>query len=93
MPKSYDTGVQFRGTQPSDLEQLKERAKRRHVLPYDMAVIYAGLGEKDRAFEWLEKAYAERDEDLLYLKVDPVLDSLRSDQRFTDLMRRVGLSQ
>ena len=75
------------------LEELKERAKRTHVLPYDIAVIYVGLGEKDRAFEWLEKAFAERDEDLLYLKVDPVLDSLRSDPRFADLLRRVGFPQ
>jgi len=72
------------------IEQLKERAKQAHVLPYDIAVIYVGLGEKDRAFEWLEKAYADRDEDLLYLKVDPVLDSLRSDRRFADLLRRIG---
>jgi DNA-binding winged helix-turn-helix (wHTH) protein/TolB-like protein/tetratricopeptide (TPR) repeat protein len=75
------------------LEELKERAKRTHVLPYDIAVIYVGLGEKDRAFEWLEKSFAERDEGLLYLRVDPVLDSLRSDPRFADLLRRVGFPQ
>jgi DNA-binding winged helix-turn-helix (wHTH) protein/TolB-like protein/tetratricopeptide (TPR) repeat protein len=75
------------------LEELKERAKRTHVLPYDIAVIYVGLGEKDRAFEWLEKSFAERDEGLLYLRVDPALDSLRSDPRFADLLRRVGFPQ
>ena len=75
------------------LEELKERGKRTHVLPYDIAVIYVGLGEKDRAFEWLEKSFAERDEGLLYLRVDPVLDSLRSDPRFADLLRRVGFPQ
>src|SRR5262249_15997330 len=75
------------------VEQLKEQAKRSHVLPWDIAVIYAGLAEKDRAFEWLEKAFGERDEDLLYLKVAPVMDSLRSDPRFTDLLRRIGFPQ
>ena len=74
------------------LEELKKRAKT-HVLPYDFAVIYAGLGQKDQAFEWLEKAYTERDEGLLYLKVDAVLDSLRSDPRFAHLVRRVGFPQ
>lgn len=75
------------------LNVLKERARRTHVLPYDEAGIYAGLGEKERAFESLEKAYAEKDESLLYLKVDPVLDPLRSDPRFAGLLRRVGFPQ
>jgi tetratricopeptide (TPR) repeat protein len=74
------------------LEELKERAMRTHVLPYDLAMIYVGLGEKDQAFEWLEKAFAERDEGLLYLKVDPLLDSLRSDPRFAGLLRRLNLA-
>jgi hypothetical protein len=56
-------------------------------------LIYIGLGEKDRAFESLESAYKERSDLLVYLKVDPRLDTLRSDPRFADLMRRVGLQQ
>jgi tetratricopeptide (TPR) repeat protein len=56
-----------------------------------MAIIYAQLGERDRAFEFLEKAYNERSTVLLWLKVSPEFDSLRSDPRFDDLMRRVGL--
>ena len=75
------------------VEQIKERSKRKYVLPVDIALIYVGLGEKSQAFEWLEKAYTERDENLLYLKVDPVWDSLRPDPRFSDLLRRVGLPQ
>jgi DNA-binding winged helix-turn-helix (wHTH) protein/tetratricopeptide (TPR) repeat protein len=73
------------------LDQLLEQAKRSHVMPWNIAVVYIGLGDKDRAFAWLEKAYAERDEDLMYLNVDPVVDPLRSDPRFADLLRRVGL--
>jgi tetratricopeptide (TPR) repeat protein len=59
----------------------------------DMAIIYAQLGERDRAFEFLEKAYNGRDTVLLWLKVSPEFDSFRSDPRFDDLMRRVGLPQ
>jgi TolB-like protein/Tfp pilus assembly protein PilF len=74
------------------IEQLKERSKRRQVSSVDIAIVCAGLGEKSQAFEQLEKAYSERDEGLLYLKTDPVWDSLRSDPRFSDLLRRVGFS-
>ncbi len=56
-----------------------------------MAEIYTGLGEKHQALEWLEKTYEERSTALIYLKVDPVFDSLRSDPRFADLLRRIGL--
>jgi hypothetical protein len=56
--------------------------------------IYAGLGEKDKAFEFLEKAYQERSPDIPYfLKADLRIDNLRSDPRFQDLLRRVGLPQ
>jgi hypothetical protein len=58
-----------------------------------MALIYAGLGEKEQAFDWLESAYKERSDLLVYLKVDPRLDNLRSDQRFADFVKRVGLPQ
>ena len=55
---------------------------------FDIAVIYVGLGEKDRAFQWLERCYEEGSRSLLFLKVAPVLDSLRGDPRFSDLVRR-----
>jgi TolB-like protein/Tfp pilus assembly protein PilF len=75
------------------LDQLKENAKRRYVREYIFAVVYAGLDEKDQAFQWLEKGYQDRAHDLIYIKVDPLLDNLRSDPRFADLVRRVGLPQ
>jgi hypothetical protein len=58
-----------------------------------MAVIYVGLGEKDKAFEWLEKAYEERSIAAFFgfIKADPVYDPLRSDPRFADLLRRMNL--
>ena len=64
---------------------------RRYVSPYFMALIHAGLGEKSAAFKWLDKAYEERNEWLVWLKVDPKLDGLRDDARFADLLHRVGL--
>ncbi len=60
---------------------------------YEIAMIYAGLGEKDEAFNWLEKAFAAHDKGLMYLKIDPTLDPLRTDPRFAALVRRVGLPQ
>ena len=57
-----------------------------------IAVVYLGLGDKDETFAWMEKEYAEHSVGLTSLKVNPVYDSLRSDPRFQDLVRRVGLA-
>ena len=59
--------------------------------PYTVAAIYTGLGDKDDAFKWLEKAFEERDVWLMNLKVDPVFSRLRTDKRFGDLLARAGL--
>ncbi|MBI3950869.1 MAG: tetratricopeptide repeat protein [Acidobacteria bacterium] len=74
------------------LHQLGEQSQRSYVSPYLIALVYTGLGEKDQAFDWLEKAYENRCGWLAWLRVDPKLDSLRSDSRFADLLRRVGLT-
>lgn len=74
------------------LEQEIVESKREPSGAFDMAEIYAQLGEKDRAFTLLEEAYEERDFLMMYLKVLPTLDPLRSDTRFADLQRRVGLT-
>ena len=58
-----------------------------------IAFTYASLGNRDRAFAWLDKAVAQRNWCIIYLKVDNVWDPLRSDPRFKDLLRRVGLPQ
>jgi serine/threonine-protein kinase len=77
------------------LDELKKLSKRRYVSPYSIATIYIGLGEKDQAFEWLQKAYDDRSVWLIHLhvKVDPRLDSLRSDPRFTELLKKMGLEK
>ena len=73
------------------LRDLLEQSKTGYVSPYMIATIYAGLGNKDRAFEYLEKAYEERSTDLSYfLKSDLRMDTLRSDPRFQDLVKRMG---
>ncbi|MGI8567374.1 MAG: protein kinase domain-containing protein [Pyrinomonadaceae bacterium] len=75
------------------IDDLKERSKRRYISPTIIAFIYAGLSEKDEAFAQLDKAYDGRDFILVFLKVDPTFDRLRSDPRFAELVRRVGLPQ
>jgi eukaryotic-like serine/threonine-protein kinase len=74
------------------LDHLKELSAHSWVAPYNVAVIYAGLGEKDQAFAWLDRAYNDRSYYLAeYLTTDARMDSLRSDPRFAELRRRVGL--
>jgi TolB-like protein/DNA-binding winged helix-turn-helix (wHTH) protein/Tfp pilus assembly protein PilF len=73
------------------LQKLEDLAKRRYVSNFPQALIYAGLGENDRAIERLEWAFREHSSAMVKLKVDPRLEPLRGDARFTDLVRRVGL--
>ena len=76
------------------LADLLRQSKTNYISPYMIATIYAGLGAKGRAFEFLEKAYQEKSPDIPYfLKADLRLDPLRSDPRFAELVRKVGLSQ
>jgi TolB-like protein/Flp pilus assembly protein TadD len=75
------------------LAELRELSKQRYVSSFSIALIYAALGDKDQAFAWLGNADKERDANLARINVDPRLDTLRSDPRFVDLERRVGLSQ
>jgi serine/threonine protein kinase/Tfp pilus assembly protein PilF len=71
--------------------ELNGLAKQRYVAPHFFAGIYIGLGEHDRAIDYLEKSCAEHCHWLIYLHIDPSVDDLRSDPRFQDLLRRVGL--
>jgi len=73
------------------LKQALAHADSRRLAPYYVAQIYARLDEKDQAFAWLARACEERDEQIVMIKVDPKMDGLRSDPRFTELLRRIGL--
>jgi len=70
---------------------LKGESARRYVNQYEIALIYIGLGQNDQAFKSLERAFREHSDMLVYLKVDPRLDPIRSDSRFADLTHRVGI--
>ncbi len=74
-------------------DELLELNKTRYVTPAALVNVYIGLDDKDQAFVWLEKAFQERSNYVAYLKVFPILDPLRSDPRFAELVRRVGLPQ
>jgi TolB-like protein/Tfp pilus assembly protein PilF len=73
------------------LADLQRLAKTRYVSAFYFAGIYTGLGEKSTAMDWLDKAYKERNDRLVYLNVDPMADPLRSEPRFQDLMKRLHL--
>ncbi len=73
------------------LEDLQEISKKQYVSSYNFAMIHLGLGETNKTFEFLEKAYDERSGFMLFLNVEPMVDSLRSDSRFQDLIEKIGI--
>lgn len=75
------------------LDQLLESSREKYVSAYDIAIICTGLDDRDRAFEWLEEAVAERAYSLIYMNVDPLLDPLREDIRFRPILYQVGLGE
>jgi len=77
----------------SIVNEIEGLWKRRYFSPVDIALVYAGLGNKDEAFAWLTKAYEARDPQLIWIKVEPELGILHSDPRFAELLQRIGLSQ
>jgi tetratricopeptide (TPR) repeat protein len=83
----------WKGALSKSIEALQAQDKAGHSSAYNISDAYADLGEKDQAFQWLNTAYEERDEGLLGLKTDFTLDPLRSDPRFAELVRKVGLPQ
>ncbi len=72
-------------------EAFKAAAKKRYIPPTYFGMLFAGLGDKDKAMMWLEKAYEDRADGLTWLNVEPMLDEVRSDPRFQNLIRRIGL--
>jgi eukaryotic-like serine/threonine-protein kinase len=75
------------------LEELLKLSTERYVSPYNIALIYNGLDERDETLAWLEQGYQKRDPRMVFLKVEPKWNNLRADPRFQDLLRRVGLPQ
>ena len=82
----------WKGFCQEELRQLKDSSTRGYVLPKYFVLAQLQLGETEEAFKWFEQAYQERAELLVYLRVDPRFDSLRSDPRFEGLLRRVNLA-
>jgi hypothetical protein len=83
----------YRGALKRLVALQEEQAKRIYIDPAYIAGNHALLGEKDRAFSWLEKAYGEKSGFLPYIKASPFFDSLRSDPRYAGLLKRMGLPQ
>ena len=75
----------------SILEWFLKSSAERQVSPYNIALVYNGLGKRDEALAWLERAYAQRASGIVFLKVEPKWNDLRDDPRFQDLLRRIGL--
>jgi tetratricopeptide (TPR) repeat protein len=73
------------------LKELSEFAQKRYASPFAFALVYTGLGKKDQAFAWLDKAYEERASALPFVKINPRFSTLHSDPRFQKLLRRMGL--
>lgn len=75
------------------IDELKKLSGQRFVSSAFIAEIYAALGDRDKTFEWLEEGYNERAVGMLFLRIDPVWDTFRTDPRFKDLLQRVGLPE
>jgi len=73
------------------LAQIKNNSG--YVSPYGIASYYADLGDNEHAFEWLDTAYHQHDSGLLGIRTDPAFDSMRSDPRYAELVRKIGLPQ
>lgn len=75
------------------LSTLEAVGRDRYVSPYQLALVHAGLGERDAVFEWLDKAVAARDIHLIFLPVDPKWDPYRADGRFETVLARCGFTR
>jgi serine/threonine-protein kinase len=82
----------YKGVLQSWLDGLTELSKHSYVSSYSIAESYMRMGEKQKAFEWLEKAYEEHDSGLVSVAVEPMFESIRSDPRFKEILRRMKLA-
>ncbi len=90
LQRDYARG-DYKGAVRDWMKAYEVLSKRRYLPPYWPAFLYAGLNDRDQAFAWLEKAYQEHDWCIMHLKAEPMWNPIRSDPRFNDLLRRVGL--
>jgi TolB-like protein/tetratricopeptide (TPR) repeat protein/predicted Ser/Thr protein kinase len=88
--RGYEEGG-YSGALSSVAELLIERSRTTFVTPWQIGTLYTRAGKKDKALEWLEKAFKARDGNLIYLSVDPIFDYLRDEPRFQDLLRKMNL--
>jgi len=95
LPRARDDNAYGEWGKKTDAEnvlvRLGQMSHEKYVTPYGVALVYAGLENKDQAFSWLDKAYRGRSHWLVWLDRDPRWNRLRSDPRFADLKKRVGL--
>jgi serine/threonine protein kinase/Tfp pilus assembly protein PilF len=75
------------------LDQMVALSGKQYIQPSYVGLLYSGLGDRDRAFEWFERAYAERDDRLIFVLTEPLMDTVRPDARFSTLLRSIGLPQ
>jgi tetratricopeptide (TPR) repeat protein len=88
----HEYAVSGQGDKARKIEaQLEQLSKRRYVAALYIAMIWTGLGDRDQAFRWLDRAYDEDCEYLVYLQTEPMADPLRGDPRFAELLRKLGL--
>jgi tetratricopeptide (TPR) repeat protein len=73
------------------LKRLLDPPPQRYVDPYTVATLYSALGQRDKAFDWLERTYQQRSASVVFINFDPLFSSFHSDPRFQDLIRRAGL--
>jgi tetratricopeptide (TPR) repeat protein len=92
LQNAYTSGG-YRGYLDKQIQELKASSQREYVDPLQFAELYTRMGDRESAFDWLERAYKEHSSWLNFVNANPVYDSLRSDPRFTDLLRRIGLPQ
>jgi tetratricopeptide (TPR) repeat protein len=83
----------FRSAIGRTIELRKQLGQRRYVDPAEIAYAYAALGDKNQAFYWLERAYSQKSSVLTFIKIAKPMDRFRSDSRYIDLLKRMGLPQ
>jgi eukaryotic-like serine/threonine-protein kinase len=85
--------AKLKGAATALIEVLQNESQKEYVSPYEIAINYGLIGDRDHTFEWLEKAYAERSGRLVYVKTEVFLEPFHSDPRYIDLLKRMGLPQ